>query len=53
MALLGSAHRISVAGASARSSPQRKLHPSICLLTGFGFIVGSALAVHVVFNALI
>jgi hypothetical protein len=28
-------------------------HPMICLAGGFGFIIGAALIVHVVFNALI
>ncbi len=32
---------------------ERKLHPALCLAGGFGFIVGGALLVHVVFNALI
>ena len=28
-------------------------HPRLCLLGGFGFIIGTALLVHVVFNVLI
>ena len=28
-------------------------HPRICLLSGFAFIIGTALLVHLVFNALI
>ncbi len=29
---------------------KRKFHPAVCLATGFGFIIGAALTVHVVFN---
>lgn len=38
--------------ASRASIPltKRKIHPAVCLVSGFGFIVGAALAVHVVFN---
>ncbi|MBU1348145.1 MAG: hypothetical protein KKA16_14485 [Alphaproteobacteria bacterium] len=52
MALLDSAHRVSTARAPSRPLSERKIHPSICLVSGFGFIIVSALAVHVVFNAL-
>ncbi len=52
MALLHSADRVSGSRADARPLPQRGIHPAICLVAGFGFIVASALAVHVIFNAL-
>ncbi len=41
--------------ASRASIPlsKRKFHPAVCLATGFGFIVGAALLVHVVFNLLV
>lgn len=32
---------------------QPTTHPRLCLLGGFGFIIATALAVHVVFNVLI
>lgn len=32
---------------------QPTTHPRLCLLGGFGFIIGTALLVHVVFNVLI
>lgn len=38
---------------SVPGADRNRLHPAIGLLGGFGFIVGTALAVHVVFNALI
>ena len=31
---------------------QPTTHPRLCLLGGFGFIIATALAVHVVFNVL-
>lgn len=50
MALLDAGHRS--ARAPSQRFTERKIHPSICLATGFGFIMASALAVHVIFNAL-
>ena len=50
MALRHSAHRASTVHPA---TGERKLHPAIGLLGGFGFIVGAALLVHFVFNALI
>ena len=44
MALIHPASRASV------PLTKRKFHPAVCLATGFGFIVGAALSVHVVFN---
>lgn len=44
MALLHPADRVPT------SSTGRKLHPAIGLVGGFGFIIGMALAVHVVFG---
>ena len=44
MALLHSADRVPT------SHSGRKLHPAIGLVGGFGFIIGMALAVHVVFS---
>jgi hypothetical protein len=35
------------------SEHQRTNHPFMCLMGGFAFIVGAALAVHVVFNVLV
>jgi len=32
---------------------KRKLHPAVCLLTGFGFIIASALLVHLLFKLLV
>lgn len=37
----------------ASSDHQKTNHPFICLLGGFGFIVATAVAVHVVFNVLV
>ncbi len=49
MASLQSAHRVS----RERTRAKGGIHPSICLVSGFGFIVASALAVHVIFNAIL
>lgn len=38
-------------GSGAPHQPTK--HPMICLACGFGFIIVAALAVHVVFNALL
>ena len=46
MAFLHSTH----SGSDTGSRP--RLHPAIGLLGGFGFIVGMALAVHVLFSLL-
>jgi len=46
-----SAHPHRPATQSPAHEPTR--HPMICLAGGFGFIIGAALIVHVVFNALI
>jgi|GEM_PF-2895500 len=35
------------------SDHEKTNHPFICLLGGFGFIVATAVAVHVVFNVLV
>lgn len=32
---------------------KRKFHPALCLAAGFGFIIGTALLVHLVFNLVI
>lgn len=32
---------------------KRKFHPALCLLTGFAFIVGLAVLVHLLFNLFI
>jgi len=53
MALLDPAHRVASARAPARPSSDRGIHPSICLVTGFGVIVGAALLVHAAFAALL
>lgn len=46
--------------ADGRSAPSRPSpseaptrHPMICLAGGFGFIIGAALLVHLVFNAIV
>ncbi len=52
MALLDSAHHISHVRAPSKRFTEREIHPSICLLTGFGVIFGAAALVHVVFNVL-
>lgn len=61
MALLDSAHGISAREGSARTrstSPskpltEREIHPAICLLAGFGLIIGSATLVHLLFKILV
>lgn len=53
MALLDSAHRVSTGRASPRRFTEREFHPAICLLAGFGVIIGAAALVHVVFNVLL
>jgi hypothetical protein len=35
------------------SDHQKTNHPFLCLIGGFGFIVATAVAVHVVFNVLV
>ncbi len=52
MALLDSASRFSTVRDDRQATTKGGIHPSICVLTGFGFIVASALAVHVIFNTL-
>jgi len=32
---------------------KHRIHPALCLATGFAFIVGSALLVHVLFNLIV
>ncbi|WP_288758948.1 hypothetical protein, partial [uncultured Brevundimonas sp.] len=39
--------------APSERSTEHKLHPAIGLAVGFGFIVGVATLVHVVFNTLV
>lgn len=53
MALLDPADDRSAPHGSGSSPRQPTKHPIICLACGFGFIIAAALAVHVVFNALI
>lgn len=57
MALLDSAHGISAVRtrSKAPSKPldERDIHPAICLLAGFGLIIGSATAVHLLFKVLV
>jgi hypothetical protein len=57
MALLDSAPRSAQRISTTHiPSPARKgdgLHPAMSLAGGFGFIIAGALAVHVIFNALI
>lgn len=53
MALLDAGHRVSTVRAPSRRFTEREIHPAICLLTGFGVIIGAAALVHVVFNVLI
>ncbi|ADL00506.1 hypothetical protein [Brevundimonas subvibrioides] len=52
MALLDSAHRVSAAR-QERTATKSGIHPSICLVSGFGFIVAMALLVHVTMAALL
>lgn len=52
MALLDSAHRVSKVRAPSKHFTEREIHPAICLLSGFGVIIGAAAVVHVVFNVL-
>jgi len=52
MALLDSAHRVSTVRAPSKRFTEREFHPAICLLAGFGVIIGAAGVVHVVFNVL-
>ncbi len=37
----------------APSEHQKTNHPFMCVMGGFGFIVATALVVHVVFNVLV
>ncbi len=52
MALLDSAHRVSKVRAQSKHFTEREIHPAICLLAGFGVIIGAAGFVHLVFNVL-
>ncbi|WP_426050661.1 hypothetical protein [Brevundimonas sp. SL161] len=52
MAMLNSAHRVSTVRAPSKRFTEREFHPAICLLAGFGVIIGAAGFVHVVFNVL-
>jgi hypothetical protein len=52
MALLDSGHRLSTARPD-RETPKGTLHPAISLAGGFGFIVVTALIVHVAMAALL
>lgn len=52
MALLDPADDRSASPETGRSDHPTK-HPMICLAGGFGFITVAALAVHVIFNALL
>lgn len=51
MALLDPADHGSAPRASQSEAPTK--HPMICLAGGFGFIIVAALAVHLVFNAVV
>lgn len=50
MALLHPADRFTTVSSKSTIHPERKLHPSVGLIAGFGFIFGVATVVHVVFN---
>jgi hypothetical protein len=52
MALLDSAHHIASARTPSKRFTEREFHPAVCLMAGFGVIVGAAALVHVVFNVL-
>jgi hypothetical protein len=51
MALLDPADHTAHDDPAAQRTPTR--HPMICLAGGFGFIIVAALAVHVIFNAVV
>lgn len=53
MALLDSASRHARARMPSKRFTEREFHPAVCLMTGFGVIVGAAALVHVVFNVLL
>lgn len=53
MALLDSAHHISIARAPSKRLTEREIHPAICLATGFGVIIGAAALVHLAFKLLV
>lgn len=57
MALLDSAHGVSTVRTRSKSSSkpltEREIHPSICLLAGFGLIIGSATLVHLLFKVFV
>lgn len=50
MALLHPADRFSTASTKSTHHTDRKMHPCVGLIGGFGFIFGVATLVHVVFN---
>lgn len=52
MALLDSAHRVSMTRTPSRPLSERQIHPALSLAAGFGVIIGAAALVHVVFNGL-
>lgn len=57
MALLDSAHGVSTVRTRSKSPSkpltEREIHPSICLLAGFGLIIGSATLVHLLFKVFV
>lgn len=53
MALLDPSDDTFARHVSSDQQQQPTTHPRLCLLGGFGFIIATALLVHVVFNVLI
>lgn len=53
MAVIHPDDRIAYAQPARVQSDKGKLHPAVGLVVGFGFIVGVATFVHVVFNTLV
>ena len=53
MALLDTAHRVSTVRAPSKPFTEREIHPAICLVSGFGVIIGAATLVHVLFKVLV
>lgn len=52
MALLDSGHHVASARAHSKRFTEREFHPAVCLMAGFGVIIGAAALVHVLFNVL-
>ncbi len=53
MALLDSAHRVSMARTPSKPLTERNIHPAISLLGGFGLIIGTATLVHLIFKLVV